>query len=133
MLLRGLRRRPVVMMIARGDLGVEDGFERLAELQDEILRLADAAHVPVVWATQVLESLAMLGAPTRSEVTDAAWAGRSECVMLDEGPHIVDAIRFLDDILTRMGGHGYKRTPMLRRLAVAEAMGSLFDEPKPSP
>jgi pyruvate kinase len=127
MLLRGLRRPPVAVMIARGDLGVEVGFERLAELQEEILCLAEAAHVPVIWATQVLESLAKTGSPTRSEVSDAAWAGRAECVMLNKGPHIVDAIRFLDDVLTRMGGHGYKRTPMLRRLAVAESMGSLFD------
>lgn len=45
-------------MIARGDLGVEVGFERLSEVQEEILWLCEAAHVPVIWATQVIESLA---------------------------------------------------------------------------
>lgn len=129
MLLRSLRRPPVAVMIARGDLAVEVGFERLAELQEEILWFTEAAHIPVIWATQVLESLAKTGAPTRSEVTDAAWAARSECVMLNKGPFVDEAIRFLDDVLTRMNEHGHKRTPMLRRLAVAEALGPLLDRP----
>jgi pyruvate kinase len=51
-----LLRSPIVgVMIARGDLAVECGYERLAELQEEILWLAEAAHIPVIWATQVLE------------------------------------------------------------------------------
>lgn len=132
MLLRSLRRPPVAVMIARGDLAVEVGFERLAELQEEILWFTEAAHIPVIWATQVLESLAKTGAPTRSEVTDAAWAARSECVMLNKGPFVDEAIRFLDDVLTRMNEHGHKRTPMLRRLAVAEALGPLLDRPMPA-
>jgi pyruvate kinase len=49
---------PVGVMVARGDLAVEVGFERLAELQEEIVWLCEAAHVPVIWATQVLESMA---------------------------------------------------------------------------
>ncbi len=132
MLLRSLRRPPIAVMIARGDLAVEVGFERLAELQEEILWFTEAAHVPVIWATQVLESLAKTGAPTRSEVTDAAWAARAECVMLNKGPFVDEAIRFLDDVLTRMNEHGHKRTPMLRRLAVAEALGPLLDRPTPA-
>ena len=71
------------VMIARGDLAVEVGFTRLAELQEELLWLCEAAHVPVVWATQVLQSLAKTGFPTRAEVTDAAHAVRAECVMLN--------------------------------------------------
>jgi pyruvate kinase len=59
-------------MIARGDLAVECGFERLAEVQEEILWVSEAAHVPVIWATQVLESLAKDGQPSRAEITDAA-------------------------------------------------------------
>lgn len=131
LLLRSLRRPPTAVMIARGDLAVEVGFERLAEIQEEILWFTEAAHVPVIWATQVLESLAKTGAPTRSEVTDAAWAARSECVMLNKGPYIDDALRFLDDVVARMNEHGHKRTPMLRRLAVAEALGPLLDRPLP--
>ena len=104
------------VMIARGDLAVECGYERLAEVQEEILWAAEAAHMPVVWATQVLETLAKTGRPSRAEITDAAMGERAECVMLNKGPHIVDAIRTLDDILRRMQGHQAKKRPLLRAL-----------------
>ncbi len=118
-LLAALRSPPVGVMIARGDLAVEVGFERLAEVQEEILWICEAAHVPVVWATQVLESLAKKGAPSRAEVTDAAMSGRAECVMLNKGPHADLAVRFLDDVLRRMALHQHKKTAMLRRLGVS--------------
>ena len=57
-LLELMKWADVGVMIARGDLAVEAGFERLAEVQEEILWLCEAAHVPVVWATQVLDTLA---------------------------------------------------------------------------
>ena len=107
---------PTAVMIARGDLAIELGFERIAEMQEEILWLCEAANVPVVWATQVLDELAKEGVPTRAEVTDAAMANRAECVMLNKGPHIMDAVRMLDGVLTRMEGHQYKKSPQLRRL-----------------
>jgi pyruvate kinase len=103
-------------MIARGDLAIELGFQRVAEMQEEILWLCEAAHVPVIWATQVLERLAKEGLPTRAELTDAAMANRAECVMLNKGPHILDAIRMLDGVLARMEGHQHKKTPQLRVL-----------------
>jgi pyruvate kinase len=104
------------VMIARGDLAVECGWERLAEVQEEILWACEAAHVPVVWATQVLESLAKTGRPSRAEITDAAMGERAECVMLNKGPHIEDAIRALDDIVRRMQTHQAKKSPLLRAL-----------------
>lgn len=64
---------PVGVMIARGDLAVEVGFERLSEVQQEILWLCEAAHVPVIWATQILEGTAKKGSPSRAEVSDAAY------------------------------------------------------------
>ena len=94
-----MRSRKVGVMIARGDLAVEVGFERLAEVQEEILWACEAAHVPVVWATQVLDTLARTGQPSRAEVTDAAMSERAECVMLNKGPHIIEAIEALDSIL----------------------------------
>lgn len=118
-LMASLRRYPVGVMIARGDLAVECGWERLAEVQEEILWLCEAAHVPVVWATQVLESLAKTGQPSRAEITDAAMSERAECVMLNKGPHLLKAIQTLDDILKRMQAHQTKKTPMLRSLYVA--------------
>jgi pyruvate kinase len=116
LLLAGMRSPPLGVMVARGDLAVEVGFARLAEVQEEILWLCEAAHVPVIWATQVLESLAKTGLPTRSEVSDAAMGVRAECVMLNKGPFLVEAVRMLDDVLRRMCDHQSKKRSMLRRL-----------------
>ena len=124
LLLAALQRPPVAVMLARGDLAIEVGFERLAEVQEEVLWLCEAAHIPVIWATQVAESMAKDGVPTRAEVTDAAWASRAECVMLNKGPHILDAIHFLNDVVGRMHEHQDKRTTLLRRLSVSEALGA---------
>ena len=110
------------VMIARGDLAVECGFERMAEAQEEILWMCEAAHVPVIWATQVLETLAKDGMPSRAEITDAAMGDRAECVMLNKGPYILTAVRVLDDILRRMQAHQNKKRPMLRELHLAHAL-----------
>lgn len=119
-MIAALRHHPVGIMVARGDLAIEVGFERLAEIQEEILWLSEAAHIPVVWATQVLETLARTGIPSRAEVTDAAMGVRAECVMLNKGEHVVEAVRFLDHILHKMQAHHSKKRSMLRRLAVAQ-------------
>lgn len=115
-LLELMRRERVGVMIARGDLGVEVGFARLAEVQEEMLWLCEAARVPAIWATEVLANLAATGVPSRAEVTDAAAGNRAECVMLNKGPHIPTAIRALDDILQRMHEHTDKKRSLLRRL-----------------
>ena len=120
MLFTLLRSARCGVMIARGDLAVECGFERLAEVQEEMLWMCEAAHVPVIWATQVLESLAKEGLPSRAEITDAAMSQRAECVMLNKGPHIREAVAVLDDILQRMQTHSTKKRSMLRELKVAE-------------
>ena len=108
------------VMIARGDLAVECGFERMAEVQEEILWLCEAAHVPVIWATQVLESLARGGRPSRAEITDAAMGDRAECVMLNKGPRVGEAVQILGNILQRMQGHQHKKSALLRGLHVAK-------------
>jgi pyruvate kinase len=118
-LLAAMEGPAVGVMIARGDLAVECGFERLAEVQEEILWMCEAAHVPTVWATQVLETLTKKGRPTRAEVTDAAMSERAECVMLNKGPHVVDALRTLDDILRRMASHQSKKQTLLRSLRIS--------------
>ncbi|APE14488.1 pyruvate kinase [Mycobacterium sp. WY10] len=116
LLLTAMRRRRVGVMIARGDLAVEVGYERMAELQEETLCLCEAAHLPVIWATQVLEQLATTGLPSRAEISDAAMAERAECVMLNKGPYITDAVITLDDVLGRMAGHEHKKSALLRSL-----------------
>jgi pyruvate kinase len=119
-LLTSLRKPPVGVMVARGDLAVEVGFERLAEVQEEILWLCEAAHVPVIWATQVLESMAKSGMPSRAEVSDAVMSGRAECVMLNKGPYITAAVRLLNGVLERMSSHQAKKRSMLRKLSVSQ-------------
>lgn len=123
LLLAAMRSRAVGVMIARGDLAIECGFERLAEVQEEILWMCEAAHVPVVWATQVLENLTKEGVPSRAEISDAAVAGRAECVMLNKGAHVVKAVHVLEDILRRMQAHQRKKRSMLRSLHVATLFG----------
>jgi pyruvate kinase len=110
LVLAAMRRYPVAVMIARGDLAVECGWDSLAELQEEILWICDAARVPVMWATQVLEQEAKKGLPSRAEITDAAQSQRADCVMLNKGPHILAAIRTLDSILRRMQTLQFQRT-----------------------
>jgi len=119
LLLEAMRSRTSGVMIARGDLAVECGYERLAEVQEEILWMSEAAHMPTIWATQVLEGLTKSGMPSRAEVTDAAAGERSECVMLNKGPHLVEALLALNSILRRMQAHQGKKRSLMRRLNIA--------------
>jgi pyruvate kinase len=116
LLLGTMGLHPMGVMIARGDLAVELGSVRMAEIQEEILWICEAARVPVIWATQVLETLAKDGLIDRPEITDAAMSVRAECVMMNKGPFITDAVVILNDILTRMDAHQYKKVSRLRRL-----------------
>ena len=121
LLLTAMRSYPAAVVIARGDLAVECGWERLAEIQEEILWFCEAAQVPVIWATQVLEGKTKKGQASRAEISDAAMAQRADCVMLNKGAHVLAAIRMLDDILRRMQKHQYKKTARMRKLDVADA------------
>ncbi|NUO00120.1 MAG: pyruvate kinase [Saprospiraceae bacterium] len=120
LLLQGMAEPVFGVMIARGDLAVEIGFERLSEIQEEILWLCEAAHVPVIWATQVLETLNKSGIATRSEVTDAVRAAQAECVMLNKGKYLLTVLATLQDILHRTGGHHVKKRYVFRPLQIAE-------------
>jgi len=119
LLLAAMRTPRDGVMIARGDLAIECGYERMAEVQEQILWICEAAHVPVIWATQVLEGLAKEGQPSRAEISDSAIGQRAECVMLNKGPHILRALQTLDDILRRMQAHQIKKRSMLRPLELA--------------
>ena len=88
LILQAAAHNPTAVMIARGDLAVEIGFARLTEMQEEILWLCEAAHTPVVWATQVLDNYVRDGVASRAEMTDAAMAQGAECVMLNKGPYL---------------------------------------------
>ncbi|MCM1983987.1 pyruvate kinase [Lyngbya confervoides] len=116
MIVQAAGQHPLGIMIARGDLAIEMGYQRLAEMQEEILWICEAAQVPVIWATQVLENLAKTGIPSRAEMSDVVLAERAECVMLNKGPFMVEAVKILEDVLHRMQAHQSKKTPQLRAL-----------------
>ena len=117
LIVQGAGDRPLGVMIARGDLAVEIGFPRLSEIQEEILWVCEAAHVPVIWATEVFASLVADGRPSRGETTDAAMAQRAECVMLNKGPHLAEAVAVMADVLRRMDRHMAKKTARLSALS----------------
>ncbi len=119
LLLESMRSSRFGVMLARGDLAIEVGFTRIAEVQEQILWLCDAAHVPIIWATQVLENLLKQGLASRAEITDAAMSVRAECVMLNKGPFIREAVETLANIDERMIKHMFKKHGALRPLNVA--------------
>jgi pyruvate kinase len=119
-LAEGLKLPAFGVMIARGDLAIEVGFDELASYQENILCLCEAAHVPTIWATQVLETLARAGMPARAEITDAAEATRADCVMLNKGPHVVEAAAMLDRLLTSEHRHREKKRELFREFIAQE-------------
>lgn len=121
LILQAMKSPTIGIMTARGDLAVELGIERLSEVQEEIMWLCEAALIPNIWATQVLESLAKKGIASRAEVTDAAMSVRTECIMLNKGPYIVKALKTLNAILSRMEKHQSKKQGNLRSLGVANS------------
>jgi pyruvate kinase len=122
-IVQAARWQPFGIMIARGDLALGIGFARLAELQEELLWLCEAAHVPTIWATEVLENLRKKRMFARGEMRDAAMAARAECVMLNKGPYVGEAIDVLLGLLVRMSEHQNKKTPRLRALHAWDRAG----------
>ena len=130
-LLAAMRAPCCGVILARGDLAVECGFERLAKAQEDILSLCEAAHLPVIWATQVLQSLTSQGQPSRPEVTDASAAARAECVLLNRGRHVVPAVQMLDHILQQMQERQRKNQPLLPALHWLPAAAARDGEESP--
>jgi len=124
LLAEGLKLPAFGVMIARGDLAVEVGFDELASYQENILCMCEAAHVPAVWATQVLETLAQAGLPARAEITDAAEATRADCVMLNKGPHVAEATALLDRLLTSEHRHREKKRELFREFMAQEGFSA---------
>ena len=122
-LLAAMQRPNVAVMIARGDLAAEAGWIQLAWMQEEVISLCEAADIPVIWATQVLERLAKTGHPSRPEISDAALAQRAECVMLNKGWFIIETIKTLDSILESAARYQSKKVRLLDVL--------YFEDPDP--
>jgi pyruvate kinase len=123
-LIAGLELSKFAILIARGDLAVEVGFENLAFIQEDILCLCEGAHIPVILATQILESLAESGLRTRPEITDAIMGQRAECVMLNNGKHILEAVKTLAILLRTEERHQIKKHQLFSEYAIHH---TLFD------
>ncbi|WP_197491606.1 pyruvate kinase [Bacillus sp. SJS] len=94
----GLKHEGFGVMAARGDLAVEAGFEKLGRLQDDLMSLCFHSQIPLIYATEVLASLAKTRLATRPEIVDAHRSFKAACTMLNKGPFIADAVSMLKGI-----------------------------------
>jgi len=123
-----------MVMVARGDLGIECPMEELPIIQRRIVKLSIRLGKPVVVATHMLESMITNPMPTRAEITDVANAvfEQADAVMLSgetsTGRYPVECVQVLHRVAVRIersGGAGYAKTAILddvRQKTVASAV-----------
>lgn len=114
---------PTCIMLARGDLAGELGFDRLAAATDDLTVLCAAAHLPVVYATQILDTMNRTGTPARSEVADVVMGSRCEALMLNKGSYLEETVQFLDEMLCSIQQRQHKHRLMLRKLSTVDLIG----------
>ncbi len=129
------------VMVARGDLGVELKLGELPAVQKEVIDRANRAGVPVITATEMLESMVTSTRPTRAEASDVAnaiWDG-TDAVMLSQetsvGAHPVEAVRAMARICLSAQRHpAFQRQRQIWRepgeigSAIAHAAAASADE-----
>jgi pyruvate kinase len=116
--LKGILQVADAVMVARGDLGVELAPEQVPMLQKRIIQSANHRGIPVITATQMLESMITVETPTRAEASDVAnavWDG-SDAVMLSAetatGRHPLLVLNMMDRIV-RASDSSYGWPPLL--------------------
>lgn len=110
--LQGIIEASDVVMVARGDLGVEMGYAELTGLQKTIIHQSRSRNRVVITATQMMESMILNPAPTRAEVSDVANAvmDGSDAVMLSAetatGRYPVKVIQAMSEVI--LGAEKYQ-------------------------
>lgn len=119
-----------VIMVARGDMGVEVGNHLVPRIQKEIISLCNSKGRPVITATQMLESMSDNSRPTRAEASDVAnaiWDG-TDAVMLSgetaSGKYPVETIQMMDSIVGE-AERNPKERPLLRHVDLQSMSASI--------